>query len=92
MKRFFNTDSLDFTIDSNVAGVTTPVRSYSRFSQALDEVINARVYGGMHYRSSIEVGAEMGRQAGKHAARALRPAGEDDNADDDGDDRGNDRH
>jgi hypothetical protein len=92
MKRFFNTDSLDFTIDSNVAGVTTPVRSYSRFSQALDEVINARVYGGMHYRSSIEVGAEMGRQAGKHAARAFRPAGEDDNADDGGDDRGNDRH
>ncbi len=92
MRRFFNTDSLGFAIDSKVAGVTTPVRSYSRFSQALDEVINARVYGGMHYRSSIEVGAEMGKEAAKHAARAFRPAGEDNNADDDGDDRGNDRH
>lgn len=87
LKRFFNTDSFAFTIDSTFAGVTTPVRSYSRFSQALDEVTDARVYGGMHHRSSSEVGAKMGRQAAKQAARAFRPACDDDDDDqDDGDD------
>jgi hypothetical protein len=74
LKRFFNTDSITFTIDSTFAGVTTPVRSYSRFSRALDEVIDARVYGGMHYRFSGEAGAEIGKKAASLAARAFRPA------------------
>src|SRR5262245_32054336 len=74
MKRFFKTDSFAFTIDSTVAGVLTPVRSYARFSQAIDEVIDARVWGGMHYRSSSETGARMGRKVAKFAARAFRRA------------------
>jgi hypothetical protein len=78
MKRFFNTGSFHFTIDSSVPGVTTPVRSYSSFAQAIDEVIDARVYGGMHYRSSGETGARIGRRAARHAARAFRPADDDD--------------
>jgi hypothetical protein len=74
LKRFFQSDSFPFTIDSTFAGVTTPVRSYSKFSQALDEVIDARVYGGMHYRFSGEVGARIGRESAKQAARAFGPA------------------
>ena len=83
LKRFFDTDSFQFTIDSTFAGVTTPVRSYSSFSQALDEVIDARVYGGMHYRFSGETGAEIGKKAARLAARAFRPAHHDDDDDDD---------
>src|SRR5689334_3893597 len=52
LKFFFGTDNFSFTIDSNVAGLTKPVRSYKSFSQALAEVRDARVYGGMHYRNS----------------------------------------
>jgi hypothetical protein len=87
LKRFFKTDSFSFTMDSNFAGVTTPVRTYSSFSEALDEVVDARVYGGMHYRSSSEVGAAMGRKVARQAARAFRPAHglDPDDADDDGD-------
>ena len=81
LRRFFKTDTFDFTIDSTVAGVTTPVRSYSRFSRALDEVIDARVYGGMHFRFSVEAGAEIGREAARLAARAFRPAAGDDEDD-----------
>jgi hypothetical protein len=33
---------------SAVAGVTNPVRTYARLSDALTEVLDARVYGGMH--------------------------------------------
>jgi vanadium-dependent haloperoxidase-like protein len=85
LRRFFGTDSLAFTIDSAFAGVTTPVRSYSSFSQAIDEVIDARVYGGMHYRSSSEVGAGMGKKVARRAAHAFRPAHHHDDDDDDED-------
>ena len=72
------------------------MRSYSSFSQALDEVIDARVYGGMHYRFSGEVGAEIGRKASRLAARAFRPRhghDDDDHCDcDDDDDEGHGHH
>jgi hypothetical protein len=71
LKRYFETDAFTFTIDSNFAGVTTPVRTYDRFSAALDEVVDARVYGGMHYRSSVETGARIGKKAARRAARAF---------------------
>jgi hypothetical protein len=88
LERFFDGDSFAFTIDSLVAGVTTPVRSYSSFSQALDEVKDARVWGGMHYRFSVETGVAIGKGAAKRAARAFRPArgGNDDDHDHDHDD------
>ena len=86
LARFFHSDAVDFTIDSTVPGVATPVRSYSSFSQALGEVIDARVYGGMHYRSSGEVGATVGKKAARRAARAFRPAFDGDFGDGDEDD------
>jgi len=47
-------------------GVT---RSFSRLSDYVAEVINARIYGGVHFRTSNEVGAEMGRKNGEHAVQ-----------------------
>ncbi len=69
LRSFFGTDSFDFTIDSKVAGLTNPVRAYSSFSQALDEVQDARVYGGMHYRNSTDKGAKIGKQVSHYATR-----------------------
>jgi hypothetical protein len=40
-------------------GVT---RTFVKLSDYVNEVINARVYDGVHYRTSGEVGAEMGRK------------------------------
>jgi hypothetical protein len=62
---FAATDNFSFTIDSKVAGLTTPVRSYNSFSQVLDEVRDARVYGGMHYRNSAHKGAILGQQVSR---------------------------
>jgi hypothetical protein len=59
----------------------------------LDEVVDARTYGGMHYRFSSEVGAVIGRKAAARAARTFRPARghhHDDGGDDDEEDC--DRH
>jgi len=66
---FFESDEVCFSIDSNVAGLLSPVRSYSRFSVALEEVLNARVYGGMHYRNSTRVGAALGRQVSRYMTK-----------------------
>jgi len=66
---FFGTDTFDFTVDSNVPGLTNPVRYYTSFSQALEEVLNARIYGGMHYRNSTRKGAIIGKQVSHFATR-----------------------
>jgi len=65
LRFFFGTDSFDFTVDSKIAGLTIPTRSFGSFSQALDEVLDARVYGGMHYRNSTKKGAKIGKQVSK---------------------------
>jgi hypothetical protein len=81
LRFFFGTDEVEFTIDSNVPDPTKPpppvVRSYSSFSQALEEVLDARVYGGMHYRTSTRHGEKIGKQvarfAWKHFFRRTKP-------------------
>ena len=53
-----------------LSGIT---RQWSSLSEAVQEVIDARVYSGIHFRTSDEVGARMGRQiaqfVSKHALR-----------------------
>jgi hypothetical protein len=48
-------------------------RQWTAFSQGVDEVIDARIYSGIHYRTSDEVGARMGHQVARfvinHALR-----------------------
>jgi hypothetical protein len=68
-RAYFGTDKLDFTMTSAAPGLLQPVRSYSRFSQVLTDILNARIYGGMHYRNSTVVGAEMGRQVARNAMK-----------------------
>jgi hypothetical protein len=49
-------------------------RSWSRIDDCIQEVANARVYDGVHYRNSTEVGTAMGRQIGAlAAAKVLGP-------------------
>jgi hypothetical protein len=63
---FFGTDHFNFTLDSTVEGLTNPVRHYTRFSQALDDILEARIYGGMHYRNSTHKGATIGKQVSRY--------------------------
>ncbi len=69
LEHFFGSDEVCFAIDSNITGLLSPVRSYARFSDALEEVLNARVYGGMHYRNSTRVGARLGKQVSRYMTR-----------------------
>jgi hypothetical protein len=62
---YFGSDELHFTMSSPAPGLLQPVRSYDRFSQALTDILNARIYGGMHYRNSTAFGSELGRRVAR---------------------------
>ena len=60
MQEFFGTDKIAFDIvSSRFPGVP---RHYDRFSDALKEVIDARVWGGIHFRNADEQGAVIGKK------------------------------
>ena len=51
-------------------------RTYARVTDAVEDVINARIYGGMHFRHSGEVGAHLGKQIAHWIYdHTLRPLG-----------------
>jgi hypothetical protein len=47
------------------------VRTWTSVGAFVTEVAHARIYDGVHYRTSTEVGSEMGRQIGELAAKSL---------------------
>jgi hypothetical protein len=44
------------------------VRDWTTFSEGVREVIDARVYSGIHFRSSDERGARLGQHVARFAA------------------------
>jgi hypothetical protein len=60
MQNFFGTDKIAFDIVST--RFPTQPRHYDRFSQALKEVIDARVWGGIHFRTADVQGAVLGKK------------------------------
>jgi hypothetical protein len=64
----------ELVITSATAGGAT--HHYRSFSEIAEEVVNARVWGGVHWRTSSVVGRELGQKVGRVAlARAPRPVG-----------------
>lgn len=53
-----HSDALDIDLDSVTTGTT---HHFSSVPQLMDEVSNARVWGGLHWRFSTDVGRRMGR-------------------------------
>jgi hypothetical protein len=51
-------------------------RRWETLSEGVEEVIDARIYSGIHYRTSDEVGAQVGRAVARIVMeRTLRPRG-----------------
>ena len=81
LEDFFGTDRFAFGT-TNAIGT----RTYSSFSQAEEEVIDARVWSGIHFRRADEQGAAIGERVARwQQRRFLRP--DDDGCDHDGDAR-----
>jgi hypothetical protein len=65
LQAYFETDQLSFAMSSPAPGLTQAVRQYDRLSQALEDILNSRIYGGMHYRNSLQQGAALGQQVAR---------------------------
>jgi hypothetical protein len=58
---YFGSDTETFTVTTTVAG--EPARMYTSFSAVADDVVNARVYMGIHFRFADEVARRQGEKA-----------------------------
>jgi hypothetical protein len=68
LTEFFGTDEMAYQISN--PEIAEP-RSYTSFSQGLQEGIDLRVYQGIHFRNADVQGAAMGLQAAARAAERL---------------------
>ena len=69
---FFDDDAYTFTVTTTVAGQGT--RLYGHFSAVADDVVDARIYMGIHFRFADEVARRQGKQAANWAfSHVLRP-------------------
>ena len=79
---FFGTDQMTFSVNSTNAASPQQSRTYDRFSDAAADVVNARVYEGIHFRPADVEARKQGRQVAEWAfSHFLRPVNEDDNDD-----------
>jgi hypothetical protein len=78
MARFFGSDKVKITLVSgrSLNGVPIPPRTFDRFSDALDEIVEARIWGGIHFRNAdvqgTVIGKKVARYIRKHYFRPLR--------------------
>jgi hypothetical protein len=70
--RFFGTDRVTWTLETSktaVPQIVQTTRTYRNLGQILEEIGDARVWGGLHYRFSLRDGAKIGRQVARHVGR-----------------------
>jgi hypothetical protein len=60
LRLFFGSDLLNFQMTTTNPNAAQKTRSFSRLSQAEDEVVDARVYVGIHYRNTDRVSQLQG--------------------------------
>jgi hypothetical protein len=62
LEHFFETDHMTFSITTtNVGPTVQDIRTYQRFSDAAQDVVDARVYAGIHFRFADEAARKQGR-------------------------------
>jgi hypothetical protein len=72
---FLNTNRIDVTLTSTTVP-TMPTRHFERASDLRAEIIEARLWGGLHYRDSSIKGVALGRKVAHCVLRhAFQPTG-----------------
>jgi hypothetical protein len=59
LQEFFGTNRMSFSAAHSTLGIT---RNFTHFSDAINEIRLARVYGGIHFTTADAQGATLGRQ------------------------------
>jgi hypothetical protein len=62
---FFGTDRIDLNMTSTVPNLVHSTRHFDRATDLLQEVMNARVWGGIHFRDATVKGGMLGRQVAR---------------------------
>ena len=68
---FFGTDTVEMKIVTSkeaVPQLMTTERTYSSLAALMEQVGNARVWAGLHYRNSMDEGAALGHRVARHVA------------------------
>jgi hypothetical protein len=88
LQLFFGQDRVTFTATSGNALAVQKTRTYTRISAAAADVVDARIYVGIHFRFADTAARSQGRAAAEWAFKHFHPAGagDDDDHDDDHDD------
>lgn len=74
MRLVFGTDDITFSVKNPAANVIDKERHFTQCSQAAQEVVDARVVLGIHFRSADEEGRRLGDRVSHWAfQRFLRP-------------------
>jgi vanadium-dependent haloperoxidase-like protein len=75
---FFGTDNVEWTIVTSRDAVPQLVRTertYQSLEALMDDVHDARVWAGLHYRNSMDEGAALGSRVARHAMhKFFRPS------------------
>ena len=67
LQRFFRTDKVRFGVTSRQFGGET--RYFDRFSEPLKEIVEARIWAGLHFRTADVQGAVLGRKVAHYMAK-----------------------
>nr|MBA2725285.1 hypothetical protein [Actinomycetota bacterium] len=75
---FFTKGNMPFSLTAVIGSPPAPVtREYERFTDVVDDVIDARIYLGIHFRTPDVQGAGIGKDVArwldKHYFRPTRP-------------------
>jgi hypothetical protein len=61
LELFFGTNEMSFIVKTTNAAAIQQTRTYSRFSDAAQDVVDARIYEGIHFRFADEDARKQGR-------------------------------
>jgi hypothetical protein len=77
LHHFFGTDRLTFTLTSNFPQAVQKTRTYNRLSDAADDIVDARICLGIHFRTADEVARDQGEHVANWAfENFLKPLGQ----------------
>jgi hypothetical protein len=92
LQRFFLTDRMTFTVESRLNPASPEFRTYHRFSHIAKDVIDVRVYQGIHFRFADEWAFWQGRASANwafdHELRPVKPRRDRDEDEDEEDQSG----
>jgi len=75
---FFGTNEMSFSVTTTNLGPTVQeTRDFTKFKDAQQEVVDGRIYQGIHFRFADELARKQGRQVAQWVhSHFLRPIGE----------------